>query len=101
MHEKLYKKYFSEEQLSKMKASTARQLQSQEDGMAVSVMLILISGILESITFIAMLFWTNKFTLFLTTIGSLFLIIFLLFHYAVIKKYKKLISETKEDIDKQ
>lgn len=97
MQEKLYKKYFTEEQLSNMKASTARDLKKQEDGLAVGVILLFASGFLETIMIIAMLFWTNKFTMFLTIVGALFVILLSLFHYAVVKKYRNLIAKAKED----
>jgi len=98
--ERMYKKYFTKEQLQEMKASTVQDLRLQEDRTITALILFLVVGFIEVIMLIAMLFWTNKVTIFLVIVWLLFVGFWLLVFCMTLNDYKKLIDKTKERLNK-
>lgn len=86
-------KYFTLEQLGEMKASTISKLREKEDVVAISIGILLVASFIEAILVIAMAFWFVKITMFLVTVGGLFLGLFFLMYATAIKGWQQEIEK--------
>ena len=96
MREKVYEKYFTEEELSNLRFSEADELQREENSLTELILGLMIVTFLTFVMLVALTLWTNKFTIFLTTVVSVPTIIFYIFVTKSITGFKKLIDKYKK-----
>lgn len=97
MNNKLYRKYFTTDQLKNLKASTITELEIQEEK-AVGVLIMMFSVLFsELVMIVATILWMNKFTLFLSIVGLMFVSLLALLSRFSFKSYKESIEKAKEE----
>lgn len=97
MSNKIYRKYFTVDQFENLKASTIIDLEVQEEKAVGMLIMMFASLFCELVMIVATILWMNKFTLFLSIVGLMFVSLLAILSRFSFKSFKESVKKAKEE----